>query len=484
LGVYLAPEKVVAVAVDESGQELAQSAAPYHLPTNPVSPKGRIEQDPEVWWDATRLALGHLTSQLRSAGVAPSQLRGISVSGHPGTLVILDQAGKPLCPAILSSDSRAVEQLPRLNLHGQDHSRKMGIKFRSDDTIAKIAWIKDNLPEIYEVALFVHQPDYILGRLKGTPDATEFSIASKTGCDLVDENWPDWLDYDMHLGVRERLPRLTYLGEVIGQLCPAASSATGLPKGLPVVMGTTPEIAAFLATGAKRLGDFHLHLDDSISICGITKKMLVYPYQLIQKSRLPAQSWYFSTECSIGADWINIWFKGTSLEKIGADAEKLLPTEYLAYPNTKKGETFPFNSNSAEGFISPATDNLVVQFASCLQGTGFFERMCYDKLDKLGDLHHSSGEIYTGGPWNTYDAWMQCRADITGRVNHRTSTPTDPAFGTALIAAIGGHFQKFEVAAEAMVQVEQSFFPNPDRMALYNEKYAQFLSVMEGQGYV
>jgi len=484
LGVYLASEKVVAVAVNENGEEIVQSVAPYNFPPTPALPKGFVEQDPELWWNATRIALGHLTSQLRSVGVVPSQLSGISVSGHPGTLVIQDQAGKILCPAMMYNDTRAVGQLPKLNLHGQDHCRKMGIKFRSDDTIAKIAWIKDRLPELYEFAVFVHQPDYILGRLKGTPDATEFSIASKTGCDLVDENWPDWLDYDMHLGVRERLPRLTYLGKIVGQLCAAAASATGLPKGLPVVMGTTPEIAAFLASGAKRLGDFHFNLDESITICGITKKLLVYPHQLVQMSRLPEHTWFFSTECSTGADWIKVWFKDASLEKIEPEAKRLLPTDYLAYPNTKNGETFPFNSNSAEGFISPATDNLVVQFVSCLQGTGFFERMCYDKLDKLGDLQYSSGEIYTGGPWNTYEAWMQCRADITGRVNHRTSTPTSPAFGTALVAAIGTHFQTFEAAAEAMVRVDQSFFPNPEYTTLYNEKYSQFLSVMEGQGYV
>ncbi|MCL2305243.1 MAG: FGGY family carbohydrate kinase, partial [Planctomycetaceae bacterium] len=227
LGVYLTPENVVAVAVDENGEEVVQSSAPYNFPPNPAPPKGRIEQDPEVWWDATRLALGHLTTQLRSTGVTPSQLRGISVSGPPGTLVIQDQAGKVLCPAIMPSDIRAADQLPRLNMLGQDHCRKMGIKFRGDDTIAKIAWVKDNLPELYEVAVFAHQPDYILGRLKGTPNTTDFSIASNTACDLVDENWPDWLDYDMHLGVRERLPRLTHLGEVVGKLCSAAAAATG-----------------------------------------------------------------------------------------------------------------------------------------------------------------------------------------------------------------------------------------------------------------
>ncbi len=484
LGVHLAHDRVVAVAVDENGQELVQSAAAYNIQAAPALPKGHVEQNPEIWWDATRLALGHLTSQLRSASVSPSQLRGISVSGVPGILIVQDREGKILCPAMMDTDSRAVEQLPKLNMLGQDHCRRMGFQFRSDDAIAKIAWVKDNLPEMYEIATFVHQADYVLGKLKGAPDVTEFSIASKTGCDLIDENWPDWLDYDMHLGVRERLPRLTHLGEVVGKLCPAAASATGLPQGVPVVMGTATETAAFLASGARKLGDFYFDLDDRISICGITKKLISYPHHLVQMSKLPDRTWFFATESVTGADWIKVWFKDTSLEIIETGARKLLPTDYLAYPNAKKGETFPFFTNSAEGFISPATDNREVQFASCLQGTGFFERMCYEKIDKLAEMQNSAGDVYTGGPWSKYDAWMQCRADITGRVNRRTLTKGGPAFGTAVIAAIGSHFKKFEAAADMMVHVEESFFPNPDRMGAYNDKYTQFLSVMESQGYV
>ncbi len=484
IGVHLASERVTAVAVSDQGEEIVASFAPYNHQPIEGAQKGRKEEMPEVWWEATRLALGHLTSQLRGKGVGPSQVRGISVCGSPGTVVVLDRAGKTLMPAIMRDDARAIDQLPRLNMMGQDHCRRMGFQFRPTDAIAKIVWIKDTLPELYETAVFCHQPDYILGRLKGAPDTSEYSIAVNTGCDLIDECWPDWLDYDMHLGVRERLPRLVSLGEPVGKVSPAAASATGLPQGTPVIMGTTEETAGFLASGTRRLGDFFTVLDDTMSISGITKKILAYPHHLVRMFKLPDRAWSFSTACNTGADWIKNWFKGSSLDDIEADAEKLLPTEYLAYPNTRKGETFPFCMNSAEGFIFPASDDRVVQFASCLQGTAFFERMCYQKIDKLADLQNSQGDVYTGGPWSRYDAWMQCRADVTGRVNRRTTSVNGPAFGTAMIAAIGSHFQNFEAAAEAMVHIDQAFFPNPERMSIYLEHYSHFKDIMEEQGYV
>lgn len=484
IGVHLTSDHVISVAASESGREIASSNVPFSTQQTFPDNKGFYEQPAEIWWDTTRLSLGHLTSLLRNANVVPSQLRGISVCATPGTIVMVDRTGKTLAPAILHNDARAVEQLPKLNMHGKDHCRRMGFQFRAVDAIAKIAWIKENLPELYEIAVFVHQPDYILGKLCGLPEYTEYSIAMSTGCDLIEECWPDWLDYDMHLGVRERLPKLVSLGRTIGKLIPSASSATGLPQGIPVVMGTTVETAAFLASGARKMGDFSTHLDETMSISGITSRILPYPHHLVRMFKLPDRDWFFATECNTGAGWIASWFKGAALEKIEAEAEKLLPTEYIAYPNSRKGETFPFFTSSAEGFISPATDNLIVQFASCLQGTGFFERMCYQKIDKLAGMQNSRGDIYTVGPWNQYDAWMQGRADITGRVNHRTKTVNGPAFGAAIIAAIGEHFRRFEDAADSMVHIDRSFFPNPERISAYTELYSNFSAIMEQQGYV
>lgn len=483
IGVHLSSDRVVSVAVSESGREIAESAAPYSQQQPLPSNKGYLEIQPEIWWDATRLSLGHLTSQLRANKIFPSQIHGLSVCGSPGALVILDRGGEVIAPAILRKDARATEQLKKLNMHGSEHCRRMGFTFQATDTIAKISWVKDNLPELYEIAVFVHQTDYILGRLKGEFNVTEYSTAMSTGCDLIEECWPDWLDYDMHLGIRERLPQLVSLGTPVGKLTTEAASLVGLPAGTPIVMGTTTETAAFLASGAKRMGDFSTNLDDRLSISGITSQILPYPHHLVKMFKLPGRDWFFSTETCTGADWIKNWFKGSSIEEIEHEAEKLLPTQYMAYPNTQKGETFPFCTNSAEGFISPATDNRVVQFASCLQGTGFFERMCYEKIDKLADLHNSQGDVYTAGPWSQYEAWMQCRADIIARVNHRPASQNGPAFGAAIIAALGSHYPKIETAVNSMVHIAQTFFPNPNRMTEYNDLYENFVATMQNQGY-
>lgn len=482
IGVNIGLDKVMATAVAEDGTIIAETFSPYNLSDDVGLLKGRHEQRPEIWWDSTRMAIGQLIGKIRNSGVTPPQLKAICVCGVPGAIVVLDRAGRTLMNAILGDDSRGIDQIKRLNLHGQEHSRRLGITFDATSPIAKIAWLKEYQPDMYENAIFVHQVDYIIGKLKGFPDVTEYTIAFGTGCDLIEETWPDWLDYDMHLGVRERLPKLAQMGTMVGKVNQSASAACGLPTGLPVVMGSTTDTALFIASGTRRTGDFGVIIDDHLHISGFSKKMLLYSSSL-HMYKLPGQMWFFNTESCTGGEWIHVWFNEANFPELEAEAEKLLPSDYLAYPNARKGEIFPFNYNSAEGFISPATDNHPVQFASCMQGTALFERLCYQTLDKISGTS-TNGDIYSAGKWSSSDIWMQCRADVCGRVNHRLSSAADPAFGAAMIGAIGAKYHTLEAACDAMLHVENSFYPNPDLVPIYQERFATFSTMLEEQGYI
>jgi len=485
IGVNLTADCVNTAAVTDQGAVIAESSAPFMGRT--VSTSGgaklhQLEEDPEIWWDATRLALGHLVGQLQKTTI-PSQLKAVAVSGDPGTLVIVDRQGNPVVPAILAEDIRAFDYVQSLNIHGRDHCKKQGFLFRAEDPLPKIAWFKDHNPKQYEDARFVHQADFIVGRLKGVPDVTEFSFAARTGCDLIDECWPDWLDYDMYLSVRDRLPLLMHLGEKIGTVSRKASAATGLPNDMTIVLGTTSVTAAFLASGARREGDFHTIMDKRLSISGISSAMVWSVQDHVRVNKLPSKKWSFSVNSRTGTEWISTWFSEGAFAELESVAAQRLPSTYLAYPNVSSEETFPFVSNSAEGFITPATEDRYLQFASCLQGTALFERFCYQKLNRLAGMTETPGDIYTGGQWSTSDVWMQCRADVTGRINRRMKGLSSPVFGTAMIAALGMMFNSLEDAADAMLAVDAAFFPNPEKQSQYMELYTRFCDLMEDQGY-
>ena len=485
IGVNLTSDHANAAAVTEHGAIVAESSAPFvrgSVGTVSGTRTQISEEDPEIWWNATRMALGHLVGQLQKT-TNPSQLKAISISGNPGALVIVNRQGNPVMPAILAKDTRAVDYVQSLNFHGRDHCKKLGFMFRAEDPLAKIAWLKDHNVKQYEDALFVHQADFIVGRLKGLPDVTEFAFAARTGCDFVDDCWPDWLDYDMYLSVRDRLPTLMYFGNKVGVVSEKASVATGLPSGMTIVMGTTSVTAAFLASGARKEGDVHTLLDKKLTISGISSKMMRTGQEHLRAHKLPNRKWSFSVSSQTGRGWLSTWFPEGTFAELEPTAGKRLPSNYLAYPNVSKEETFPFVSNSAEGFITPATEDRAVQFASCLQGTALFERFCYQKLNRMSGATEAHGDIYTGGEWGASDVWMQCRADVTGRVNRRMKGLSSAVFGTAMIAALGTIFSSIEEAADAMLTVDATFFPDPGKHTQYSELYVRFCGLMEEQGY-
>ena len=482
IGVNLDNTSVYAIAVSDVGKTLAESSCPFDLAKHQPR-KDFLEQPCEVWWQAACFALGHLTRLLRNEGFSPELLAGISVSSPPGTLAVLNRAGQSIYPAMMADDARAEEQAARLNMIGQEHVKKVGVNFRATDAIAKIVWFKEAEPDLYEHAVFAHQADYVLGCLKGKIDITDPTIAATTGFDPCDNCWPDWLDYDMYLSVRERLPLVGQMGQRVGQVTVDAAKATGLPVGLPVVLGCNSQTASFLSSGVKNPGDFFTVFDDVMRFDGISNSLIRYPHNIVKMNRLPDKDWFFSTQANTGTEWINVWFSELfALENI-AQIDQLLPTRYLAYPNVRRGEVFPFNTNSAEGFISPATDNRLVQFAACVQGTALLERMIYATIDEMAD-HSGTGVIYTIGPWCRSDIWMQCRADITERTIHRLPYKRGADFGTAVLAAIGTKYDSLKEASDFMVHIEKSFFPNPARMGVFKECYTNFLTTMEEQGYL
>lgn len=482
IGVNLDDTSVYAIAISDAGRTVAESSCPFDLAKHP-SRKDFIEQPCEAWWQASCHALGHLSTQLRNEGITPESLAGISVSSRSGTLAVLNRAGDSIYPAMMGQDARAEEQALRLNLIGQEYVRKLGISFHATDAIAKIVWFKETEPDLYENAVFAHQADYVLGRLKGKIDITDPTIASTTGFDPCDNCWPDWLDYDMHLSVRERLPLIGQTGQNVGRVTADAAKVTGLPAGLPVLLGCNSQTASFLSSGAKKSGDFFTVFDETMQVDGISKSLIRYPHNIVKMNRLPDRKWFFSTRTNTGTEWINVWFSERFAIDSIAQIDQLLPTRYLAYPNVRRGETFPFNSNSAEGFISPATDNRLVQFAACVQGTALLERMIYATIDELTD-NSDPGMIYTIGPWCRSDIWMQCRADMTERVIHRLPHKRGADFGTALVAAMGAKYHSLEETSDAMVHIEKSFYPDPERMTAFKECYANFQTTMEEQGYL
>lgn len=478
LGIDVGTGGVRAIAVGGSGEVIASVSVAFD-PAVLAPQQGRHEQPAEAWWTVACQATTQVTARLKAAG-ATGQLVALAIDGTSGTVVPVDGKGNPLRPAIMYNDPRAVVQGQRLNAAAGDFCRRLGYQFNASFALAKIAWLQETEPELFDRAVhLVHQADYLVGRLTGVWDVSDYSNALKTGYDLIDERWPVWLD--ALPDVAARLPRVVAPGTPIGKVSRQAAAETGLPEGLTVVAGATDGTTACLASGVRRPGDYNTTLGTTLVFKGLSDRLCRHPQGLIYCHKLPGGLWLPGAASNTGAEWINRWWpEGYPAEADLAVAGRL-PNPVVAYPLVRRGERFPFLCEQAEGFCVPEAAEPLDRHAAFLQGAAFVERMGYEVLDAVAGV--AGGEVFSTGGGSRNDLWMQCRADATGRVMHRPACP-ESAFGAAVLAAGGTIHRGPAEAIARMVRIERTFTPRAAHADAYGRLYLRFRDELSARGYL
>ena len=477
LGIDVGTGGVRAMAVTRAGQVAAQTSVPFDAGT--IQQQGRHEQQPRLWWDAVCRATSTLVDELKTAGFSAEQLHAAAVDGTSGTLLTLDAAGEPLGPAIMYNDTRGADEALRLNARAEQFRHKLGYRFKSSFALAKIAWLEKNEPELFhDTRRFVHQADYIQSRLTGSPGVSDYSNALKTGYDLVDECWPDWID-EM-LGTAGRLPRVVAPGTTVGAVSASAARESGLPEGLAVLAGATDGTTACLASGVRQVGDYNTTLGTTLVFKGVSRQICRHPDGLIYCHKLPDGLWLPGAASNTGCEWIDVMFAGADVADMDRAAESRLPIDCISYPLARMGERFPFLCGTAEGFFLREPDDSVGRYAACLQGVALLERLSYEVLDRVAGT--SGGEVYSTGGGSRSDVWMQCRSDATGRVVHRPACG-ESAFGAAGLAAAGTVYNGLGEAVENMVRIDKTFTPNPQHADRYQALAARLREEWQKRGY-
>ena len=470
---------VRALAATDRGETLARFSVPLQTKKTGLHPEFH-EQEAAPWWDRVCEACRRVVSELDDSGVAIDRLQGLAVDGTSGTLVCLDEAGEPVRPAIMYNDNRAVAEAEQLTAAAADFCDKLGYRFEASFALAKIAWIERHEPDTARrTKRFVHQADYITGLLTGECAAADYSNALKTGYDILDERWPDWIQ--AHLpGITDKLPAVVPPGTPIGRVSRFAASQTGLPAGVPVVAGASDGVAATLASGVHSAGDYNTTLGTTLVFKGLSERICKDPDGLVYSHKLPGGLWLPGAASNTGAAWIKKLYANEDLRALDEQSLEYLPSQCVAYPLVRRGERFPFVSSEAEGFCDPKPSGATERFAAYLQGVALIERRCYEVLDKVTGA--DGGQVYCTGGGSVSDVWMQLRADVTGRVLHRPASP-ESALGSAILAATATFFRNLAEAITSMVQFDRTFHPRRHNRDEYEVIYRRLCRLLEERGY-
>jgi xylulokinase len=193
---------------------------------------GWAEQDPQMWWDNAKLSLRKIMSDV---GAKADEIKAIGISYQMHGLVCVDKNLKALRPSIIWCDSRAVPYGEKaFNDLGADQCLSHLLNSPGNFTAAKLAWVKENEPEIYKNIYKIMLPgDYIAMRLSGTVNTTVSGLSEGMFWDFKNNKVADFLmDYYGFSSsiISDIVPTFSVQSEVSAE----AAAELGLKVGTPI----------------------------------------------------------------------------------------------------------------------------------------------------------------------------------------------------------------------------------------------------------
>jgi xylulokinase len=468
-----------AALVDRAGQLLATGYADY--PTY-ASVGGVVEQEPEDWWHATCLALAQLWHN--APAHAAQQVAAVSLSGQMQDLILLGAQGA-LGRAMLYVDSRAQVEAARLleKIGAAELVRITGNDQGATSLLAKWLWLQAHDPERLAACrkILVGAHEYVGWHLYGAAGA-DYTTASTTGLlDLQEKRWSFELLDALGLDA-DKLPGLHAATSVQGEVTAAASAATGIPAGTPVLRGAGDLAATTVGVGAGEPGRLYAYLGTSGWIAASLDSARPNPEAGVFTLRHPDPARYIQVAPMLTAGGNLEWFReqvaSTKAQAASYDELNALATAaatgsggviYLPY---LAGERSPFSDPKARGaFIGLSTQTTQADLArAVMEGVAFAYRSLRDTLGLS-----SSGPLYLAGGGAKSPLWPQILADVLAAPVQVVEAPGDAAArGAAIIAGVGlGWYSSFAPGDE-FFPVAQRFTPLVEHSQRYDALYPVF----------
>ena len=193
---------------------------------------GWAEQEPQMWWDNAKLALHKIMNETGATG---DDIAAIGISYQMHGLVCVDKNQQVLRPSIIWCDSRAVPYGERaFNELGREQCLTHLLNSPGNFTAAKLAWVKENEPEIFERIDKIMLPgDYIAMKLSGDINTTISGLSEGMLWDFKEKRPAKFLlDY---FGFSEsQIANIVPTFSIQSEVSASAAAELGLKAGTPI----------------------------------------------------------------------------------------------------------------------------------------------------------------------------------------------------------------------------------------------------------
>ena len=409
--------------------------------------EGLTADSPTSWLTALEQLINGIPDTLRS------NIDRICVSGTSSSAIIYD------CESAAVSTSRGTRMY---NFNIRDHASVLAEQAMKlilnrcpidsataapSSTLAKLLLWQLESP-LRPLEVLVHQADYVSNALRvsgfsslsgSTPASiirpesltSDWHNALKLGFDVNELQYPPWLlsllREDLQMA-RAPLPaQVLQPGQVAGSLCPSVAARLNLPLSCEVVagartnrgahldrkilsyiylsVGTTDSIAAFLASGASKLGQAVTSLGSTLAIKALSDTPVqdssrgIYSHRLAKGDLWLVRAFLLTYArlliltllCQVGgASNVGCAIlpkEGFSDEELIACSERIDPStdsNLHYYPLMRPGERFPVNDPLKQPNLQPRPDDRALYLHGILEAIARIEKQGFDALEELG----------------------------------------------------------------------------------------------------
>ena len=502
LGIDLGTSSIK-VAVVDPGTQQTLATAQYPDTEAPIFSRqpGWAEQSPDTWWESVQQAIRKAHA---SGAYNPGDISAIGIAYQMHGLVLVDKDQRVLRDSIIWCDSRAVPYGDKaFEVIGEKKSLAHLLNSPGNFTAAKLAWVKEQEPAVYEKIDKVLLPgDFIALRMTG--EATTSVPALSEGifwdfrADALSEDLFRYFGFD-----KKVIPSIQPVFSSHGGLKAEVAQALSLRKGIPVTYKAGDQPNNALSLNVLEPGEVAATAGTSGVIYGVSDQLVYDPASRVNSfahvNYTDAHKRIGVLLCINGTGILNRWIRDLTGGGSGPAAGR------SSGPNAGGGGWDYAQLNAMAGQLAPGSEGLVV-----LPFGNGAERILHNRI--IGaQLHHI--DLNQHGPAHIYRAGQEGIAfafryglDImrengmspsvirAGRTNmflsdvfteafvNATQVPVelydcDGSVGAALGAGIGAGI--FRSEKEAFAGRKPLKWVTPDKVREYDVLYGRWKEVLE-----
>lgn len=473
LGLDLGTGSLKGVLLNNDGYTVHIESSNYSL-SHPKN--GYSEQNPNDWLRACDDIFEKMS---REVDDFTENLEGISFSGQMHSLVVTNDIGDVLHPAILWNDVRTTEECKEImDDIGDDLLLETKNIALEGFTLPKILWIKKNEPQIWSKTKKIFLPkDYLRYYLTGKFHMDYSDAAGTLLMNTTNKKWSDKI-LDRYQISEKILPELVGSMDFISNLKSEIKEKYNLKKNVKVFAGGADNAISSIGAGLR-------DSDTAIASTGTSGVFL----SLEEKNHdeyagkvhlfnhaLPNQ--HYSMGVTLAAGHSVSWFKNLvrpdesyeeffkGIENVPVGSKGLLFTPYIS------GERTPHIDSSIRGsFIGLSSTHTIDDLKrAVIEGVTFSLKDSQTLMEELANKKFKRIISIGGGAKNK--EWLQIQADIFDAQVVSLTSEEGPGLGAAMIAAMGlNWFDSMEECINSVIEYKEQVNPIKENVEKYKNLY-------------